>query len=249
MQLGLSKKVAIVTGAGRGIGEAIAKTLALNGVNIAVNDINPDRANRVATEINSAGGNAIDVSADVANKFQCAHLIETTRDKWGQLDILVNNAGIMPRSSILKMDEWDWNRCFEVNLKGTFFMTQLCGRVMADENKERGGVIVNISSTAGTQTALKDRAAYCANSAGVVGFAKECAREFADYNIRVNTVLAGVIDTPMIQEDDRLETAVIPLNRLGLAEEVAQTVLFLSTSPSSYMTGTTLTVDGGLVMR
>ena len=185
-----NKKVAIVTGAGQGLGAVIAQTLAADGVCVAVNDINPDRAQRTAVTIREAGGQAIAVAADVANKFQCAHLIETTRAEWGQLDILVNNAAIMPRSTILKLDEWEWNRCLEVNLKGTFFMSQLCGRVMADENQAQGGgVIINIASTAGAQTALENQAAYCASKAGVVGFARECAREYAQYGIRVHTLL------------------------------------------------------------
>lgn len=183
-------KVGIVTGAGQGLGAIIAQTLAAAGVRVAVNDINPDRAERTAVTIRNAGGQAIAIAADVANKFQCSHLIETTRAEWGQLDILVNNAAIKPRSTIIKLDEWEWNRCLEVNLKGTFFMSQLCGRVMADENQARGGgVIINIASTAGVQTSFENRAAYCASKAGVVGFARECAREYAQYNIRVHTLL------------------------------------------------------------
>jgi len=190
MEKNKQAKVAIVTGAGQGFGADIAQTLAAAGVRVAVNDINPDRAQRTAVSIREAGGEAIAVAADVANKFQCAHLIETTRAEWGQLDILVNNAAIMPRSTIIKLDEWEWNRCLEVNLKGTFFMSQLCGRVMADENQARGGgVIINIASTAGVQTSLENRAAYCASKAGVVGFARECAREYAQYGIRVHTLL------------------------------------------------------------
>ncbi len=245
MKFGLKSKVAIVTGAGQGIGKAIAENLAAAGAAVAVNDLNPDRASRVAKQINSDGGEAIAVSGDVSNKFQCVNLIETTRDQWGQIDILVNNAGIMPKASILKMDEWDWNRCFEVNLKSVFFMSQLCGRVMADENHERGGSIVNIASVVGNQIALNDRAAYSANSAGIVGFSKTCASEFASFNVRVNTILAGLIDTTMISNELREETAVIPLNRLGLAEDVAQAALYLCTEASSYVTGSTITIDGG----
>ena len=186
----LMQKVAIVTGAGQGLGAVIAQTLAADGVRVAVNDINPDRAERTAVAIRNAGGEAIAVAADVANKFQCVHLIETTRAEWGQLDILVNNAAIMPSSTIIKLDEWEWNRCLEVNLKGTFFMSQLCGRVMADENQERGGgAIINIASRAGLHLPLENRAAYCASKAGVVGFSRECAREYAQYGIRVHTLL------------------------------------------------------------
>lgn len=256
MELRLDEKVAIVTGSGRGIGEAIAKTLAAAGAKVAVNDINPDRAERVAAEIRAAGGTAIGIGADIANKFQCVSLIEETREAWGRLDILVNNAAVEPVKSVIKMDEWDFQRCLDVNLKGTFFMSQLCGRVMMDENQTRGGgVIVNIGSTAGVEVPLAGRAAYCASKAAVVGFARECAREYAEYGIRVNTVLPGIIDTPLtepLMADEAVMTRwmeTIPLKRVGQADEVAQAVLFLCSEASSYMTGSTLTVTGGKVMR
>ncbi len=250
----LNGKVAIVTGGGQGIGAAAARALAEAGAKVAVNDINPDRADRVARAIEENGGTAIAVGADVANKFQCVNLVETTRAAWDRLDILVNNAAVVPVSSILKMDEWDWQRCLDVNLKGTFFMSQLCGRVMAEENRERGGVIVNIGSTAGVATPLADRAAYCASKAGIVGFARECAREFAAYGIRVNTVLPGLIDTPLTHPEEQAAELLarwiesIPAGRLGQPEEVAQAVLFLCSDGAAYITGQTLTVDGGRVM-
>jgi len=181
--------VAIVTGAGQGIGREIGLRLGAAGCRVAVNDINPDRAERTAAAIRQAGGTALAVGADVSNKFQCVHLIETTRAAWGRLDILVNAAAVMPRFSILQMDEWDWQRCLDVNLKAPFFMSQLCGRVMAEENQERGGVIINIGSSAGVAEPLPDRAAYAASKAGLAGFTRECAREFAAYGIAVFTLL------------------------------------------------------------
>jgi len=171
--------------------------LAEAGARVAVNDLNPDRAERTADAIRRAGYQAAGISADISNKFQCVHLIETTRREWGRLDILVNNAAVKPSSTILKMDEWAWQRCLDVNLKGTFFMSQLVGRVMADENQDRGGVIVNIASTAGFEIPLPGAAAYAASKAGVIGFTRECAREFAAYGICVSTVLPDTNDSPM----------------------------------------------------
>jgi NAD(P)-dependent dehydrogenase (short-subunit alcohol dehydrogenase family) len=255
MDLSLDEKVAIITGAGQGIGEAIAGTLAVAGAYVVVDDLNPDRAERVARNIRSTGGQAIAVAADVSSKFQCVKLVEAARAEWGRLDILVNNAGIEPVVSILKMDEWDWDRCIDVNLKGTFLMSQLCGRVMAEENQGRGGIIVNISSIAGVESPLMNRAAYCASKAGIVGFSRECAREFAPYGIRVNTIVPGVFETPMT-ENARQNPEImarwkreIPLDRLGYPQEIADVVLFLCSPGSNYMTGSTITVDGGKVMR
>jgi NAD(P)-dependent dehydrogenase (short-subunit alcohol dehydrogenase family) len=192
------------------------------------------------------------------------HLIETTRAEWDRLDILVNNASVEPAKPIMTLDEWDWQRTLDVNLKGVFFMSQLCGRVMAGifDNQAgtaatagAGGVIVNIGSLAGVEIPLVDRAAYCASKAGLVGFARECAREFAQYGIRVNTVLPGLIETPrtsgFLAEENAgafIQTN-IPLKRSGEAQNVADAVLFLCSEASSYMTGSTLTVAGGLVMR
>ncbi len=253
MPFDLSSKVAIVTGAGQGLGEAIARALAAAGARVAVNDLNPDRARRVAEAIDVAGGEAIAVAADVSNKFQCVHLVETTRTQWGRLDILVNNAAVEPAGSLLKLDEWDWDRCLDVNLKGTFLMTQLCARVMVDENRERGGAIINIAATAGVVTAAPGRAAFCASKAGVVGLSREVARELAPFGIRVNTILPGLFETPSAGREQAGPGPtlpghpVIPTGRPGRPEEAAQVALFLASDASSYMTGSTVTVDGGWV--
>lgn len=250
MQLRVDNRVAIVTGAGQGVGRATARTLAAAGAWVAVNDLNPDRAELVAQEIRGAGGKAIGIAADVSNKFQCVKLVEGTRAEWGQLDILVNNAHVEPVATVLKLDEWDWQRCLDVNLKGTFFMSQLVGRVLNDSG--RGGVIANVASIAGPEIPLPGRAAFCASQAGIVGFARECAREYAAYSIRVNTVLAGRFNTPASERDAEATAswlAQLPMERLGEPEEIASAVLFLCSDASSYMTGTTIAVDGGRTMR
>ena len=226
MKQTFANKVAIVTGAGRGIGAAVACQLAQAGARVAVNDLNPDRAERVAAAIRANGGQAIGVMADVSNKFQCVHLVETTREAWGQLDILVNSAAIHPQSTILKLDEWEWQRVLDVNLKGVFFMSQLCGRVMRDENGARGGVIVTIGSTAGWQTPLENQAAYCAAQAGLVGFTRECAREYTAYGIRVYALLLP----------ERTE------NREGLEENTAVTILNLCAGSETGETGSILEI-------
>ncbi len=204
MTQALTNKIAIVTGAGQGLGAAIAHALAAAGTAVAVNDINPDRAERVAAAIRAAGGRAVGIPADVSNKYQCSHLIDTTRSELGGLDILINNAAIKPGSSLFKTDEYEWQRVLDVNLKGTFFMTQLAGRVMAGilgrgatpSDDPSGGVVINIASTAGVTGPLANHAAYCASKAGVVGFTRECAREFAAFGIRVYAVAPDETEPP-----------------------------------------------------
>ena len=251
VKMDLADRVALVTGAGRGIGRAVALALADAGARVCVNDINPDTARATAQDIQKQDGQAFDYAADVSNKMQVGPMVEAVRDRWGCLDILVNNAGVEPKASVLELDEWDWARTIDVNLKGTFICTQLAGRVMRDQG---GGVIVNIASIAGYKSTLPNASAYCASKAGVVGFTRECAREFAAYNIRVNAVCPGVIVTPMTEKSRsdpgivRKWLADIPQARLGEPEEVATVVLFLCSDAASYMTSSALIVDGGKVM-
>jgi 3-oxoacyl-[acyl-carrier protein] reductase len=247
----LSGRVALVTGAGRGIGRAIALQFADAGALVCVNDINPDTARGTSDDILTLGGQAFDYAADISSKMQVGSMIEAIRDRWGRLDILVNNAGVEPKASVLSLDEWDWDRTINVNLKGTFLCTQLAGRIMRDHG---GGTIVNMASIAGHKSPLPNASAYCASKAGAVGFTRECAREFAAYNIRVNAVCPGVIVTPMTEKSRdnpdlmRKWLEEIPQNRLGEPDEVAAAVLFLCSDGASYMTGLALVVDGGKVM-
>jgi NAD(P)-dependent dehydrogenase (short-subunit alcohol dehydrogenase family) len=251
IELNLSDKVALVTGAGRGIGQAIAERLAQSGARVGVNDLNPDTARATVEAIRAGGGTALEVIASVDDKAAVQGMVRRLVATWGRLDILVNNAGIEPTASVLELSEEEWDRTLNVNLKGTFLCSQAVGRVMRAQGR---GVMVNIASIAGHSIPLTLRSAYCASKAGVVGFTKECARELAEYGIRVNAVCPGVIITPMTEKLRHNEAMLakwlqdIPQRRLGEAAEVAEMVLFLCSDSASYITGQAIHVDGGKVM-
>jgi 3-oxoacyl-[acyl-carrier protein] reductase len=246
-----SGKTVLVTGAGRGIGRVLAEAFAGQGANVAANDITPINLDLTVERIAAAGGRCKGYVFDVALKMPVQAMIEQVRDDWGSLDILINNAGVEPHASILEMDEWDWRRTIDVNLSGPFFTIQSAARVMQQQG---GGVIVNIASIAGRAHGLRQRAAYVASKTGLIGLTREAARELAAYNIRVNTVCPGVIETEMTsalrQDEAMLQKWLedIPQARLGRPEDVAGLVLFLCSNAASYLTGQAINVDGGKVM-
>jgi 3-oxoacyl-[acyl-carrier protein] reductase len=247
----LSSKVALVTGAGQGIGRAIAQRLAECRAKVCVNDINAAAAQVTVEAIRAGGGEAIDYAVSVDDGVGVRGMVQAVTERWGRLDILINNAGVEPTASVLEMAEETWDRTLGVNLKGTFVCSQAAGRVMRAQGS---GVIINIASIAGHSIPITLRSAYCASKAGVIGFTKECAREFAEYGIRVNAVCPGVIITPMTEKLRHNEAMMakwmqeIPQRRLGEVEEVAELVLFLCSDSASYIAGQAIHVDGGKVM-
>lgn len=242
-------KVALVTGASRGIGRAVALKLAADGMNIAINYAgNDEAAIAVQKEINAMGQDAILIKGDVSNKETVESIVEEVIAKWGQIDVLVNNAGITRDTLVRRMKEVDWDAVLNTNLKGVFLMTQAVSGYMM---KQRSGCIVNMSSVVGVIGNI-GQANYAAAKAGVIGLTKSNAKEFAARGIRVNAVAPGFITTDMTaglpeKVMDAL-LAQIPLQRMGEPEDIAAAVSYLVSDGAKYVTGQVLQVNGGMAM-
>ena len=239
VQFALRHQTALVTGGGEGIGRAIALALGRVGIHVCVNDINPDTCDEVAQEICAAGGRAFGYQMDISNRYQASALIEEARDQLGKVDILVNAAAVLKRGDALKLDEWDWRRVIEVNLTGTFFMSQLLGRVMVEQG---GGVIINLASHLAGFGVASDGVSYLASKGGVVALTRQLAHELGGHGVRVHALCHGNVDVTFGYE---LNPQSNTLHRLGNVDEVAQVALFLCSEGASFMNGQAIHVDGG----
>jgi len=252
-RFGLAGTVAAVTGGGKGIGKAICKTLADAGAAVAVQDLALTDAEAVAAEIRRAGGQAIAVEGDASKVEAIESLIERTVTELGTLDVFVNNAGIYPFSDFLDIPTEEWDRVLDLNLRGTFLGTQRAARRMAALG--RAGTIINLASVQGFRPTGPGVAAYDTSKAGVVMLTKAAAIELGKLGIRVNAVAPGVVRTegtaPMIDAGNLGDPAVMVPLRLGFAtpEHVADVVLFLASPAAAYVTGETIVVDGGYLLR
>tara|TARA_E500000331_G_scaffold343269_1_gene377900 strand:- start:39 stop:791 length:753 start_codon:yes stop_codon:yes gene_type:complete len=243
----LEGQTAVVTGASRGIGKAIAISLAKEGAEVIVNySSSLENANKVVSEINSFGGKAYPLQADISNENSVNDFIKTVLDKNTKIDVLVNNAGITKDGLLMRMKTDDWQKVLDLNLSGVFYCTRAVSRQML---KQRKGRIINITSVVGL-IGNPGQANYSAAKAGVVGLTQTAAKEFASRGITVNAVAPGFISTDMTKDlNSEGILSAIPLGRFGEPEDVAGAVRFLAADPSAaYITGQTIQVDGGMVM-
>jgi len=247
--MNLVDKVAIVTGAGRGIGKAIAIALAREGANVIVNDVDIQTAEKVTKEINSMDLQALAIQVDVSDNKEVNRMVQLVLKKFKRVDILVNNAAIIRRGLIEDLKEEDWDKVIDVNLKGAFNCMKAVAGIM---KKQRYGKIVNISSIAGKIGDLASAPCYGASKAGMTCLAKSLARELAPYNINVNVVAPHAIETDMSKEwsEEKRKNIIagIPLGRMGEPEDIAEAVVFLVSDKAKFITGEVLDVNGGCLM-
>ncbi len=248
----LTDRVAIVTGAGRGIGRATAERLAEAGAKVVVGDVNPESAAAVAGAIDAAGGTAVDAQGDVSKESDAERLAQTALARFGRIDVLVNNAGIGLYTPLLETTLAQWNQVLAVNLTGIFLCSKYCIPAMVESS---GGSIVNIASVRAIATTARTTA-YTATKGAVIALTKAMAIEFGDESIRVNCVLPGAIDTDMMREnlaedgltfEEGIAGAIqkTPMRRVGAGRDIANTVTFLVSDEAAYVTGAAFVVDGG----
>jgi NAD(P)-dependent dehydrogenase (short-subunit alcohol dehydrogenase family) len=248
----LSGQVAVVNGAGRGIGEAVSRQLAAAGAVVAILDIDGEQAAKTAHEITSAGNQAIPIACDIAREAEVVDAFRQVDAVLGSPTILVNNAGVNPRQSPMDVDLETWNRVLAVNITGYF----LCAREAARRMHERGGAIVNVSSIAGTTALGRGNLAYAVSKGGVDALTRELAVEWGRYGIRVNAVAPCQVETTGFVANEEARTLAgdttaadyrkgLPLGRLALPDEIASAIVYLASDSASMITGTVLAVDGG----
>jgi NAD(P)-dependent dehydrogenase (short-subunit alcohol dehydrogenase family) len=245
----LEQRIAIVTGAGQGIGRAIALGLACEGAGVAIADINEQCANTVKDEIEAAGGRALATHTDVSNENSVAAMVEKTLEEFRRVDILVNNAGIFPTSSVEEMSEAEWDRVIGTNLIGAF----LCARAVVPKFLQQGtGRIISLTSGRAFQGA-KNGAHYAASKAGIIGFSKSLALELAPHGITVNVICPGITDTAQprghqTEEQIYAQAQKIPLGRIGQPDDLVGPAIFLASDAAGFITGQTILVNGGSIM-
>ena len=244
----LQGKIAMVTGAARGIGRCIAEELAKEGCDIALCDLKEEWLAETAEAVKAIGRKSKCIAVDVSNSAQVNAAVDGAVAEFGRLDILVNNAGITKDTFIIRMTEEDWDAVINVNLKGTFLFTKAATKPMM---KQKSGNIVNIASIIGLM-GNAGQCNYAASKAGVIAFTKSVAKELASRNIRVNAIAPGFIQTKMTdllsEEVKQKMLEAIPMKKFGTAEDVAKTVIFLSSDAPSYLTGQVISVNGGMLM-
>jgi NAD(P)-dependent dehydrogenase (short-subunit alcohol dehydrogenase family) len=241
-------KTAVITGAGRGIGQGIALAFAEEKYNVVVSDINIEDCEKAAEEIKGLGADSLAIKCDVSKESEVKNLMAETVRKFKKIDVLVNNAGIFPSVPFFKMTEADWDKVLNINLKSIF----LCSKAALDSMPE-GGRIINISSIA-SFVGFEGLVHYCASKGGINSMIRALALELASKKITVNAVAPGAIETPgatksLTEEAKKQTIAIIPLARFGLPEDIANAVLFLASEKSDYITGQTIIVDGGWTLR
>ena len=246
-----ARKVAIVTGAGRGVGQAVAEDLAAEGASVVLVDVRGPQAQAVAEGIAAAGGSVLTITADISRSAEVNELVRRAVDHFGTVDFLVNNAGILQMKQPLEtITDEEWARMFAVNLNGAFYCTRA---VLPILKAKRSGRIVNVSSSAGRSTSANGGAHYTASKAAILGLTRHTAREVASFGITANVVAPASLKTDMALEAAGAEhlarsQALIPVGRLGMPQDVAAAILFLLSDAASFITGATLDINGGLLM-